>query len=345
MNIWNIKKPKILYGIQTTGCGHLGRALEMVPKLQKRAHVDVVLSGPENDFELPFEVQYRFKGLGFILGRGGNIDYLQTLLDASLPKIYSEGRTLPVKDYDLVITDFEPISAWAAKINKVPCIGFGNQYAFAHKNSFFYQRSQQLHRFFIQFFAPCHRSIAIDYKTEKPDLFSPIIRSQIRSIIPSEGRHYTVYLNAYNVEEVEAVLMGFPQISWHVFSSRIKTKSQKGLITYFPINQSCFVESVASCRGVITGAGFSSTSETLFLKKKLLVVPTKLQFEQKANARVLRKMGVNVIPNFTKRYTNAIKYWLEEALPLEVDYPENTDQLIDRIFELVEEVRADLQKK
>ena len=35
--------------------------------------------------------------------------------------------------YDLVITDLEPISAYAAKVNKIPCIGIGHQYSFYKK--------------------------------------------------------------------------------------------------------------------------------------------------------------------------------------------------------------------
>ena len=40
---------KILYGIQTTGNGHLTRAKEVISILKKRAEVDVVLSGPDDN--------------------------------------------------------------------------------------------------------------------------------------------------------------------------------------------------------------------------------------------------------------------------------------------------------
>ena len=36
-------------------------------------------------------------------------------------------RRLDVKDYDLVVTDYEPIPAWAGKLKKQPVLGIGHQ--------------------------------------------------------------------------------------------------------------------------------------------------------------------------------------------------------------------------
>ncbi len=42
----------------------------------------------------------------------------------------------------------------------------------------------------------------------------------------------------------------------------------------YPINADAFLKSMASSAGVLCNAGFGTTSEALFLKKKLLVIPT-----------------------------------------------------------------------
>ena len=47
-----------------------------------------------------------------------------------------------------------------------------------------------------------------------------------------------------------------------------------------PVNNQDFVKSLSTCSGVICGAGFETPAEALFLKKKLLVIPMKGQFEQ-----------------------------------------------------------------
>ena len=41
---------KILYAIQTQGNGHLSRAQKLVPEFIKKARVDILTSGPSNNF-------------------------------------------------------------------------------------------------------------------------------------------------------------------------------------------------------------------------------------------------------------------------------------------------------
>ena len=104
---------KILYAIQGTGNGHLAVALEVLPLLMKRAQVDILISGNEVEVQLPFEIKYRLQGLGFIFGKKGGIDYLETYKKARIKNLFHEINSLPVEDYDLVFSDFEPVSAWA----------------------------------------------------------------------------------------------------------------------------------------------------------------------------------------------------------------------------------------
>src|ERR1043165_10132214 len=126
---------KILYAIQGTGNGHLTVALEVLPYLMKRGQVDILISGTEVDVSLPYEVKYRLNGLGFVFGRKGGIDYLETYKKARLKKLFKEIKGLPVEDYDLVFSDFEPVSAWACYLKNKPCIGFSHKAAVINKQS------------------------------------------------------------------------------------------------------------------------------------------------------------------------------------------------------------------
>ncbi|MBN2813127.1 MAG: hypothetical protein JXQ80_03560, partial [Bacteroidales bacterium] len=65
---------KILYAVQGTGNGHLSRAMEVIPLLQKRCETDILVSGYQTNLDLPFEVKYRLNGLSFIFGKKGGID-------------------------------------------------------------------------------------------------------------------------------------------------------------------------------------------------------------------------------------------------------------------------------
>ena len=51
---------KILYAIQTTGNGHLARAQSIIPRLKEIADIDIITSGPKNDFLLEEKPIYHY---------------------------------------------------------------------------------------------------------------------------------------------------------------------------------------------------------------------------------------------------------------------------------------------
>ena len=99
----------------------------------------------------------------------------------------------------------------------------------------------------------------------------------------------------------------------------------------FPLQSETFLKSLATSKGVICNAGFGTTSESLFLGKKLLVVPMKTQYEQKCNAAMLKTMGVTVVKSIKENNHEKISKWLESAKPLKINYPDQTDSIIERI--------------
>src|SRR5690606_34948886 len=104
---------KILYAVQGTGNGHLSRALDIVPCLQKHGEVDVLVSGIQGDLSLPFDIGYKLRGLSFIFGKRGGVNLWKTFQKTNVRKLVKEINSLPVDKYDLIINDFEPVSAWA----------------------------------------------------------------------------------------------------------------------------------------------------------------------------------------------------------------------------------------
>lgn len=93
-----------------------------------------------------------------------------------------------------------------------------------------------------------------------------------------------------------------------------------------------FVNSMASATGVICGAGFETPAEALFLRKKLLVVPMKNQYEQQCNAAALDALGVVVMKNLKPRHLHRLNAWLLSDDRVIVDYPDQTEQIIDQVL-------------
>ncbi len=120
---------KVLYAIQGTGNGHLSRARDIVPILQQKVDLDILVSGVQADVKLPFDIKYQLKGWSFIFGKKGGVDVWATYKNSNFRQFRKEINQLDIEQYDLVINDFEPLSAWAAKLHNVPCISMSHQAA------------------------------------------------------------------------------------------------------------------------------------------------------------------------------------------------------------------------
>ena len=99
-----------------------------------------------------------------------------------------------------------------------------------------------------------------------------------------------------------------------------------------PINSNKFEKSIASCKGVICGAGFEAPAEALFLKKKLLVIPMSGQYEQHYNAAALKEMGVTVIKKLKAKSIYKIQDWVSKDASVVVNYPDRTQFIVDAIL-------------
>jgi hypothetical protein len=80
------------------------------------------------------------------------------------------------------------------------------------------------------------------------------------------------------------------------------------------------------------GAGFETPAEALFLKKKVLVIPMKGQYEQQCNAAALAELGVPVIKSLKEKHLPAIRQWVNSGSIVTVDYPDETVAIINRIL-------------
>jgi len=322
---------KILYAIQGTGNGHITRAIEIIPHLQQKGNLDILVSGIQSDIELPFPVKYKLSGMSFIFGKKGGIDFWKTFVRLNSGKLLKDIKTLTVKDYDLIISDFEPVSVWASIRAKKTCIGLSNQVATLHPLAPKPKKEDLMGKLVLQNYAPTHTNYGFHFKSLDETIFTPIIRKAVREVIITNEGHYTVYLPSYDDVQIINRLKKIPTIEWQVFSKHSKKAYKIFNVSIAPIDSELFLKSMASCKGVLTNAGFGTTSEALFLKKKLLVIPMKKQYEQHCNAAMLQEMGVAVIKKLSKKYIEAINTWVMGNDIIEVDYPDNAKTIVDLI--------------
>jgi uncharacterized protein (TIGR00661 family) len=322
---------KILYAIQGTGNGHLSRARDIIPILQKKGELDILVSGIQADVELPYSVKYKFKGLSFIFGKNGGVDLIATYKKSNLKQLYKEIKSLPVEEYDLVINDFEPVSAWACKMKHKECIGLSHQAAVINKKSPKPKKKDLVGKAVLNNYAPVTEAYGFHFGTYDTNIFTPVIRSQVRLARPSNNGHYTVYLPAYSDERIIKILGEIKNINWQVFSKHSKKEYKEKNIHIRPINNDDFIESFITCTGVLCGAGFETPAEALFLNKKLMAIPMKGQYEQQCNAAALKTIGVPVIKSLKKKHLDKIKAWITDNQSIPVNFPNSTEKIISMI--------------
>ncbi|MGM0934805.1 MAG: glycosyltransferase family protein [Bacteroidota bacterium] len=323
---------KILYAIQGTGNGHLSRARDIIPILMNIGEVDILISGTQADVALPYPVKYQMKGLGFIFGKKGGVDLWQTFLQNNIKRILREINKVPVEIYDIVINDFEPISAWACYLKRKPCIALSHQCAVLSSKAPLPRHRDRIGKFILKYYAPATARYGFHFEKFNDQTYTPVIRKQVRELFVSNKGHYTVYLPAYSDKKIIKILSRFKAVKWEVFSKHNKKEYSCDNVSIRPINNEAFLASMASSTGILCGAGFETPAEALFLKKKLLVVPMENQYEQHCNAAALQYLGVTVLKNLKKKQYPEIENWLKEERVISVNYPDITQEIIETLL-------------
>ncbi len=314
---------KILYAVQATGNGHISRAKQLLPYLEKFGKVDIFLSGSNATLSCPLPVVYKSAGLSLFYKECGGLDYLRMASNNSLVKAWRESRALPVEKYDIVINDFEYITSRACLKKNKASIQFGHQASFKSEFVPRPEKKSKIGEWILRNYAPASFYAGLHFKNYDDFIFPPVIKREILESRPVDDGHITVYLPSYQKKCLEEVFYKLPSLHFHWFLSDINTVHKEKNITYHPIDNDLFTESLASCHGIITGGGFETPAEALYLKKKLMCIPIKDHYEQHCNAAALSLLGVTILEDIVyESFAQRILNWLDTP-PLEWEQKAN----------------------
>lgn len=321
---------KILYAIQGTGNGHISRAREIVPLLQQYGDVDLLISGTQADVKLTQDVRYQLHGFSFIFGKKGGVNHYETWKSMNLPRFIKDMRTVPLKSYNLILNDFEPVTAWACKKNKLESVGLSHQASF-QSSRVPKPKSIDWAQLVMKYYAPASHYVGFHFDNYDDFIHTPVIRREIRDMKLSILGHYTVYLPAIDDKNLVPILHKVANVQWEVFSKHCEADYESGNVKVRRINNQLFNESLASCAGLFTGGGFEGPAEALFMGKKLLVAPMKFQYEQQCNAFALEQFGLPVIWGSNKNWEPIIKNWVNNPQEHQFHFPDETAAVIESV--------------
>jgi uncharacterized protein (TIGR00661 family) len=203
---------------------------------------------------------------------------------------------------ELVISDFEPFSAWWAWRKRVPFISIDHEHVLT-LCELEHQRKNWFSRMTAEVVTKCYYVGAVSYvivsffkaelKIKSAVLAGPIVRPVVVEQKPTDGEHIVMYsTSGKGLEQLKDILQRFGQQKFYVYG--FKETGEFGNCIFKERSTAGFLKDLASSRGVIASAGFSLISECLYLKKRMLLMPVKGQYEQIINAHYIEKLGLGV---------------------------------------------------
>lgn len=294
---------RILYGVCGEGMGHAIRSSVVGSHLASRGHEVTFASskGRASRFLSKSGPVVQVPGFETSM-QGGQVQPLLTALKnipraalTTLSPIFLAG----LEKQDLVISDFEPCVARYAAIFGCPLISIGNiefvshcrhpasvvgndRQAAALAVPIANRMTPDAYRYMVTTF------VRAPVRKPRTTLHAPILR---KLPPPRSGSSVTVYFNDKSPwPSILKSLACCGDTKFRVFGTGTPGYVNLGNIELFPMGDRLLNE-IASSRAVISGAGFSTLTECIYLHKPLLALPASGHFEQALNASYLRELG------------------------------------------------------
>lgn len=315
---------KILYGVQGTGQGHISRARAMAQALRRHdIEVTWLFSGRRRQdlFDMDCFGQFEHRrGLTFVTN-DGQIRPIASLAANNLAEFARDVRALDPGAFDIVVSDFEPVSAWAARRAGIRTIGIGHQYAFGPRTpragqSWWAER-------LLAHFAPVSQPLGLHWHRYGSNVLPPIV--DLPALPLSRGQQVLVYLPFEDQDKVSELLQCLPRQAFVQYAPGLHDSELANVSRREPGTER-FKAHLASCRGVICNSGFELISECLHWGKPVLTRPLRGQMEQQSNALALAELGyAQVATELTPRI---LEQWLQQPGPApRMAFPDVADAL------------------
>jgi len=302
---------RIIYAVAGEGFGHSSRSHLIGQRLLDAGHNVMFVGYGKSLTYLKEYFSGRVReifGLHFAYQRG-RIDKSETLKRnlLNLPEGNRQNDELFRKVFEpfapaLVISDFEPFSAWWAWRNRVPFISIDHEHMLTLCELEHPARSW-FSRLTAELVTKCYYVGAVAYvivnffkaplRIDSAVLAPPIVRPVVTDLESRAGDDILVYsTSGKGREELEKVLAKFADVRFLVYG--FSDAGESGNCVFKRRSTEGFLADLATARGVVASAGFSLISECLHLKKKMLALPVAGQYEQIINAHYIGKLGLGV---------------------------------------------------
>jgi uncharacterized protein (TIGR00661 family) len=299
---------RFLYAACGEGYGHATRAHSVGTGLMARGHEVQFLSSLKGGAYLREVFPDHFHevfGLR-VAFRDGQIRVMRTLahnisnsFNLLRPSNAVIKRALCHYRPDLVISDFEPFTAFWSQWEGVPYISLDNVHVLTHCAL---DRPPGFLGDFLSTYAAIRLHCAgakrylvstffkVPIRYHPTTLVPPILRPDVYTIEPSDGDFLLAYKSGFGQhDDLRKALESYDRLPIRAYG--FDHEGHHGHVTYRRVHPQTFLEDLASCVGVIGTAGHSLICECLHFGKPMLLLPLHGQYEQVINAHYVQKLG------------------------------------------------------
>jgi uncharacterized protein (TIGR00661 family) len=318
---------KILYGIQSEGMGHAIRSRPLVEHLSRGNDVIILASEKVCSYYKRASVKARIiniqnYGLVYV---DNKVSTFRTVFHNFFQMPWHVSSFMRIAHLirkekpDLIITDFEHITSYLGFFFRIPVISIDNEHILSNAQVVFpkehwldFMKSKlsvevmvpRADKYLVcSFFFPMITS-------RKTRLIGPLLREKILALKPRYGKHILVYQTSPTSTTLIPSLKATKD-KFIVYG--MARQGKDGNILFKEFNESSFFRDLAHSKAVIMNGGFTLMTEALYLKKPILSVPIRRQFEQVLNAEYLQKLGYGLhCDDFSKENINLFLDSLEK---------------------------------
>ncbi|WP_200976254.1 glycosyltransferase family protein [Echinicola sp. 20G] len=306
---------KFIFIVQGEGRGHMTQAISLFDQLTKLGHeVSDVLIGRSNRRTLPQFVKeniktniIQFDSPNFITDQKEKSINISKTLRYNFLKTGRFYNSLKLIDQTVqqsqpdVIVNFYDLLAGIYNFIFRPKSSFwaiGHQYLIYHPE-FPFASGSPIQKVLFKFNTwitalNADKLLALSFRnlnsghSKKLSVLPPLLRPQVKALDAQKGDFILTYMvNSGYAEEAIAFAKKNPHIKIEAFWDKKDMPNPympSANLTFHQINDVLFLEKMASCKGLISTAGFESICEAMYFGKKVMMIPVKGQYEQACNA-------------------------------------------------------------
>ena len=321
---------KIIYGVCGEGLGHAARVMTIVNELRLK-HEFVIFAAssaytylkkhlaPSGSIRLEripgLNFRYLFKRISYVLSVTSAIPYVLSM-DKKVAEMQNKVAGLQA---DLVITDFEPLTARLARKQKIPLISIDHQHFITQLDlqelPWSWRLRARIMSWFIRLYFDWQDQTVVSsffsqafQSTDAVQHVGVTLRSRMQIQKPANGPAIVVYLRRFHSRKL-LQLLGRRKEKFLIYGHHVPRT--EGNLEFKQVDNETFCEDLAQCRALICNAGNQLVGEALSFGKPVLALPESGNFEQQLNGHFLNQMVGGTSVPFEKMNDRVLTEFVE----------------------------------